>query len=247
MKTDSTDTGEKGSGSAPATEWNQSLRLFLVRHGETAWSITGQHTGLTDIPLTVHGEDEARALAPRLGMISFVQVLTSPLRRARQTCELAGLGAEAHSEADLVEWNYGDYEGQRTADIQHTQAAWNVWIDGCPHGESPVQIEERADRLLGRLRLLSGNVALFSHGQFGAALAARWIGLTVAEAQHLAFGPASLGILQYECGHPTVPVIALWNAHADYLLPASIASVCNSASDQSAASRPGSKPRSAAR
>ncbi len=191
---------------------NGPLRLFLVRHGETAWSITGQHTGLTDIALTPHGEDEARALAPRLRTTSFTQVLTSPLRRARQTCELAGLGGEARIQPDLVEWNYGDYEGRRTADIQHTHAGWNVWRDGCPHGESPADIEVRADRLLRDLRPLSGNVALFSHGQFGAALAARWIELAVAEAQHLAFGPASLSILDYECGHPTVPVIALWNA-----------------------------------
>jgi probable phosphoglycerate mutase len=191
------------------------LRLFLVRHGETAWSITGQHTGVTDIALTPHGEDEARALAPRLRRTSFARILTSPLRRARQTCELAGFGVEAHIEPDLMEWNYGDYEGKRTADIQRTRAGWNVWLDGCPHGESPANIEGRADRLLGRLRPLSGNIALFSHGQFGAALAGRWIGLAVIEAQHLALTPASISILAYEAGHPTVPVIALWNAYAD--------------------------------
>jgi len=175
--------------------------------------------------LTAHGEDEARALAARLRTISFAHILTSPLQRARQTCDLAGLGAEAQSEPDLLEWNYGDYEGQRTADIQRSHADWNIWRDGCPHGESPADIEGRADRLLARLRLLSGNVALFSHGQFGAALAARWIGLATAEAQHLAVGPASLSILKYERGHPTVPVIALWNAGTQSLLPASIASV----------------------
>jgi probable phosphoglycerate mutase len=188
-----------------------SLRLFLVRHGETAWSVTGQHTGLTDIALTAHGEDEARALAPRLRTTSFARILTSPLRRARQTCDLAGFGAEAHIEPDLVEWNYGDYEGKRTTDVP----GWNVWRDGCPHGESPANVSDRADRLLGRLRTLSGNVALFSHGQFGAALAARWIELAVGEAQHLALGPASLSILAYESGHPTVPVIALWNSYPD--------------------------------
>jgi probable phosphoglycerate mutase len=187
------------------------LRLFLVRHGETAWSVTGQHTGLTDIALTAHGENEARALAPRLRMIAFTQILTSPLRRARQTCELAGCGAEARIEPDLVEWNYGDYEGKRTAEIP----GWNVWRDGCPHGESPENISDRADRLLKDLRPLSGNVALFSHGQFGSALAARWIELAVGEAQHLALGSASLSILEYESGHPTVPVIALWNSWSD--------------------------------
>jgi probable phosphoglycerate mutase len=194
---------------------SEALRLFLVRHGETAWSITGQHTGVTDIALTAHGEEEARALAPRLGAISFARILTSPLRRARQTCELAGLGAEAQVEPDLMEWNYGDYEGLRTTDIQRTRAGWNVWRDGCPHGESPANIEARANRLLGHLRTLIGNVALFSHGQFGAALAVRWIELAVREAQHLALGPASLSILEYECGHPSVSVIALWNAYAD--------------------------------
>jgi probable phosphoglycerate mutase len=191
------------------------LRLMLVRHGETEWSITGQHTGMTDIALTAHGKDQARALGPRLARFSFVRILTSPLQRARETCELTGLGAHAQLEPDLVEWNYGDYEGKRTVDIQRTRAGWNLWRDGCPHGDSPADICDRADRLLGRLRTLSGDVALFSHGQFGEALAARWIGLAVGEAQHFKLGPASLSILEYESGHPTVPIIALWNAYAD--------------------------------
>ncbi len=191
------------------------LRLFLVRHGQTAWSMTGQHTGITDIPLTPHGEEEARALAPKLRTTAFAQVFTSPLLRARRTCELAGYGAEAQIEPDLVEWNYGDYEGQRTSDIQRTHPGWSVWRDGCPHGDSPARIAARADRLLGRLRTTAGNVALFSHGQFGEALAVRWIGLAVREAQHLALGPASLSLLEYESGHPTVPVIALWNAQTE--------------------------------
>jgi probable phosphoglycerate mutase len=127
---------------------------------------------------------------------------------------LAGLGDEAHSEPDLVEWNYGDYEGKRTVDIQQDRPGWNVWRDGCPHGETPADICDRADRVFEGLRSVSGNVALFSHGQFGAALAARWIGLAVSQAQHLAFTPASLSILAYESAHPTVPVIALWNARA---------------------------------
>jgi probable phosphoglycerate mutase len=196
-----------------------SLRLFLVRHGETAWSLSGQHTGSTDIALTAHGESQARGLARRLRAIAFAQVFSSPLRRARQTCELAGFGGAAQMEPDLVEWDYGDYEGKRSADIQRDRPGWNVWHDGCPHGDSPAHICARADRLLGHLRALSGNVALFSHGQFGAALAARWIGLAVGEAQHLALHPASLSILEYESGHPTVPVIALWNAGSDSALP----------------------------
>ena len=191
---------------------SESLQLYLIRHGETAWSITGQHTGSTDIALTPHGEEEARGLAPWLRMIQFTRILTSPLLRARQTCELAGLGAKAAKEQDLVEWNYGDYEGKRTVDIQQERPGWNVWRDGCPQGETPTNISDRADRLLGRLRALSGKVALFSHGQFASALAARWIGLAVIEAQHLALSPASLSILAHEAGHPKVPVIALWNA-----------------------------------
>ena len=191
------------------------LQLYLIRHGETAWSITGQHTGFTDIALTAHGEDEARALAPRLRTIHFTKILTSPLRRAQQTCELAGLGAEAETEPDLVEWNYGDYEGQRSVDIHGERPGWNVWRDGCPHGETPANISDRADRLLVHLRELSGNVALFSHGQFGAALAARWIGLAVIDAQHFALSPASISILAHEANHPKVAVIALWNARAD--------------------------------
>ncbi len=194
------------------TDLSDSLQLYLIRHGETAWSITGQHTGFTDIALTAHGEDEARALAPCLRTIHFTRILTSPLLRARQTCELAGLGVEGEIEPDLVEWNYGDYEGKRTVDIHQERPGWDVWRDGCPHGETPANISDRADRLLARLRALSGNVALFSHGQFGSALAARWIGLPVIDAQHFALGAASISILAYETDHPKVPVIALWNA-----------------------------------
>lgn len=191
------------------------LQLYLIRHGETAWSITGQHTGYTDIALTPHGEDDARELASRLRTLQFTRILTSPLRRARQTCELAGFAAAGEIDPDLVEWNYGDYEGKRTVDIHEERPGWNVWRDGCPHGETPANISDRADRLLARLREASGNVALFTHGQFGAALAARWIGLAVIEAQHLALSPASISILAHEAGHPKVPVIALWNALAD--------------------------------
>jgi probable phosphoglycerate mutase len=191
------------------------LQLYLIRHGETAWSITGQHTGLTDIALTAHGEEEARALASYLRTVHFTRILTSPLRRARQTCELAGFGDAQEIDPDLVEWNYGDYEGKRTVDIQAGRPGWNVWRDGCPGGETPGDIADRADRLISRLRELSGPVALFSHGQFGAALAVRWIGLSVLEAQHFALSPASISVLAHEAGHPKVPVIALWNACAD--------------------------------
>ena len=187
-------------------------RLYLVRHGETEWSLSGRHTGRTDIALTARGEDEARELAPRLRDIQFAHVLTSPRQRARRTCDLAGLGAASAIEADLAEWDYGDYEGQRSVDIRKQRADWNIFRDGCPHGESPAQVSERADRLIARLRALDGNVALFSHGQFGCVLAARWIGLPLLEARHFALGTGSLSILGHDPHHPEVAVIALWNA-----------------------------------
>ena len=186
--------------------------LYLVRHGETEWSISGQHTGLTDIALTAHGEDQARALAPYFAKIHFAKVFSSPLMRARRTCELAGLGAAAQSESALVEWNYGDYEGRRSADIVKERPGWSVWADGCPHGETPAMVSERADRLLIRLRAIPGNVAVFSHGQFGSALAARWIGLPVGQGQHLELSPATVSTLSVARDHPDVPVISLWNS-----------------------------------
>jgi probable phosphoglycerate mutase len=191
---------------------SRALQLYLIRHGETAWSITGQHTGVTDIALTAHGEREASALEPFLRTIPFARVLISPSLRARETCDLAGFALTAEIEPDLAEWNYGDYEGRRTVDIRQEIPGWNVWRDGCPHGETPGNISVRADRLLARLIVLSGNVALFSHGQFGSALAARWIGLAVLHGQHFALGPATISILAHEADHPNVPVIELWNA-----------------------------------
>ncbi|MFY9779753.1 MAG: histidine phosphatase family protein [Candidatus Baltobacteraceae bacterium] len=188
------------------------LHLYLVRHGETEWSLSGRHTGSTDIPLTAHGEDQARDVRRRLEHVEFSTVLTSPLRRARRTCELAGLASAAEIEPDLAEWHYGDYEGRRTVDIRKERAGWDVFRDGVPHGESPSQVSERADRLIAHLCTLNGNVALFSHGQFGCVLGARWIGLPVIDAQHFLFGPACLGILGYDRDHPEVRAIELWNA-----------------------------------
>ncbi|MDQ2666703.1 MAG: histidine phosphatase family protein [Gemmatimonadota bacterium] len=188
------------------------LQLYFIRHGETAWSITGQHTGRTDLPLTRHGEDEARALAPRLRAVSFTRVLTSPQQRAWRTCELAGLGAAAEIEPDLSEWDYGEYEGRRSVDIRKERPDWNVFRDGCPGGEMPAQVSDRADRLIARLAEMDGNVALFSHGQFGRVLAARWIDVHAITGQHFALGAGSLGILGHQPRHPTVRVIALWNA-----------------------------------
>ena len=188
------------------------LSLYFIRHGETAWSLTGQHTGRTDLPLTPHGEQMARDLAPVLRSVSFSAVLTSPRLRARETCALAGFGAAAVNEPDLAEWDYGDYEGMRTAEIHHLHPDWDVWRDGCPGGEMPSEASDRADRLIERLGALTGNVLLFSHGQFGRALAARWIGLQVFEGRHFAIDPASIGILGFETDHPQRRVISLWNA-----------------------------------
>jgi probable phosphoglycerate mutase len=188
------------------------LRLYLIRHGETGWALTGQHTGLTDIPLTANGENQARSLGKHLRGIRFAHVLTSPLTRARKTCELVGLGKVPQIEPDLAEWNYGDYEGKRSVDIRKRRPEWDVFRDGCPRGEMPAQVSARADRLIARLRTLDGPVALFSHGQFGAVLAARWIGLPLVKAEHFQLDTASLSIFSFNPHHPEVPVIALWNA-----------------------------------
>ena len=187
------------------------LEIYLVRHGETAWSLSGQHTGTTDLALTAHGEDESRALAPRLAQIGFTHVLVSPRLRARQTCVLTGCGAASQLEPDLAEWNYGDYEGLTSEDICKTRPGWNVWRDGCPHGEKPSDVCARADRLIARLCRLQGRVALFSHGQFGTALAVRWMHLPVLAGQHFAISPASVGRLGYASHHPAVRVLSLWN------------------------------------
>jgi broad specificity phosphatase PhoE len=190
---------------------NVPLRIYLIRHGETEWSLSGQHTGRTDIPLTAHGEDEARDLGPSLQHIRFAHVLSSPRQRARRTCELAGLGQAAAIEPDLAEWDYGDYEGRRSRDIRELRPDWNIFRDGCPDGESPADVSDRADRLIARLRGLDGTVALFSHGHFSCALAARWIGQPVIVGQHFWLATASLSILAYAPSHPDVPVMALWN------------------------------------
>ena len=189
------------------------LQIYFIRHGETAWSLSGQHTGRTDLPLTPHGEAMARELATALKGIDFSLVLTSPRLRARTTCKLAGFdGTRVQLEPNLAEWDYGDYEGLRTGEIHELHPAWDVWNDGCPGGESPAGVSERADHLIARLRDLTGNVIAFSHGQFGRALAARWIGLPVTQGQHFAIAPASISILGFEADHPHRRVISLWNS-----------------------------------
>lgn len=198
-------------GSTPRIVTGTCLRLFLVRHGETAWALTGQHTGRTDIPLTPRGEAQASELGQQLRGIEFSRVFTSPLMRARQTCERVAPHRDVVVEPDLAEWDYGDYEAKTSADIRRQRPGWNVFEDGCPHGESSPQIAARADRLIARLRQETGSVALFSHGQFGAALGARWVGLAVADARHLSLDVASVSVLSTDRHHPDVAVIASWN------------------------------------
>lgn len=185
--------------------------VYLIRHGETEWSRAGRHTGSTDLPLTKQGEAMARRLRPLLANLAFAQVLSSPMQRARVTCDLAGLGAQAEISVDLSEWDYGNYEGRSSAEICLETPGWNVFRDGCPGGETPDQVSARADRLIAGLRASNANIAVFSHGQFGCALAVRWIGVAIVEGQHFALDPASMSILGPKPGHPHIPVISEWN------------------------------------
>ncbi len=191
------------------------LRIYLVRHGETEWSLSGQYTGSTDIPLTAKGEAAARKLGLRLRSIPFTRVLTSPLQRAQQTCVLAGVSPVAEIEPDLGEWGYGDYEGRTPADIYESSPDWNLFRDGAPHGETPEEVSVRVDRFIVRLRLLEGNVALFSHGHIGRVIVARWIDLSIRQAQGFLLNTASLSILCYEHNRIGHPAIALLNAASD--------------------------------
>jgi len=184
--------------------------IYLARHGETAWSLSGQHTGLTDLPLTKHGECNARLLGERLKGLEFARVFANPLQRVRRTCELAGFGNEADVDRDLVEWNYGDYEGLSTPDIRARRPDWEMFRDGFPGGESFDQIGARADSVVNRVRSIDGSVLLFSSGHFLRVLAARWLGLEPQGARHLLLGTASLSTLTYEHS-PSRPAIGLWN------------------------------------
>ena len=182
--------------------------IYLARHGETAWSLTGQHTGLTDLPLTERGEQNARALGERLAGLSFAKVFTSPLQRAARTCELSGFGTVAEIERDLLEWNYGQYEGRRTAEIHVERPEWQLFRDGCPGGESPDQVGVRADHVLTRVRALGADVLLFSSGHFLRVLAARWLDLEPAAGRFFLLSTASLSALGYE-HNLSQPVIRL--------------------------------------
>jgi len=186
-------------------------QVYLARHGNTAWTVTGQHTGLTDLPLTPNGECNARRLGERLKGMTFAKVFTSPLQRAARTCELAGFGAVAEIDPDLVEWNYGQYEGLRSDEILRERPGWQLFRDGAPGGESPDQIGVRADRVVERLRAVQGNVLIFSSGHFIRVLTARWLALGLVSAgKYFLLSPASLSALGYEHNF-SQPVIRLWN------------------------------------
>jgi probable phosphoglycerate mutase len=184
--------------------------VYAARHGETAWSLSGQHTGLTDLPLTEHGGRNARRLAERLRGLTFAKVLTSPLQRAARTCELAGFGDIAEVDRDLLEWNYGDYEGRRTVEIHAQRPDWQLFRDGCPEGESPQQVSVRADHVVSRVRAVQGNVLLFSSGHFLRVLAARWLGLEPGAGRYFLLSTASVSALGYE-HNLSQPVIRLWD------------------------------------
>jgi probable phosphoglycerate mutase len=190
------------------------LRIHLIRHGETAWSLSGQHTGTTDLPLTPIGEKKAKKLGDRLHQLHFNHAFTSPSLRAMRTGELVGLNVIAEITPDLIEWSYGDYEGKTPTEIQIIHPAWDIFQDGAPNGESPPQVQLRVDRLLGRLGRLTGNVAIFTHGHLGRAIGARWINLTMEQARHLLLSTASHSILSYEHGRMNRPAIEQWNACA---------------------------------
>jgi broad specificity phosphatase PhoE len=184
-------------------------QVYLARHGETEWSLSGQHTGITDIPLTENGRNLAKRLAPVLATERFALVLTSPLERARKTCELAGLGAHAEIDRDLMEWNYGEYEGLTPKQIDAQAPGWMLFRDGCPGGETPEQAGARADRVIARVRAAEGHVALFAHGHIFRVFAARWLGLPATAGCHFLLDTATLSILSY---YRNLPAIRRWNA-----------------------------------
>jgi probable phosphoglycerate mutase len=182
--------------------------VVLVRHGETAWTLSGQHTGRTDIPLTDRGREQARALGAGLKGRRFALVLTSPLARAADTCRLAGLGAHAVPRGDLLEWDYGAYEGRKTVEIRKERPGWTLWDDGVPDGETAAQVGARVDRVIRELRFLAGDAAVFAHGHVLRVLAARWLGLAPDAGRFFALDPASVSSLGYE---REAPVVRLWN------------------------------------
>lgn len=188
-------------------------QAYVARHGETEWSLTGQHTGMSDIPLTPNGAEQARALGQRIAAIRFDKAWTSPLIRAQKTAEIALSGMTAEVDPDLVEWDYGAYDGLTSDQIHAQNPTWFLFRDGCPDGESPQQVSDRADRVVARLRAAGGTTIVFCHGHFSRVLAVRWLGLPVINAQYFNVGTAALGTLSYEHEELTDPVIELWNDH----------------------------------
>jgi probable phosphoglycerate mutase len=186
-----------------------SQRVCLIRHGETEWTLNGRHTGTTDIPLTENGRHVARQWNPVLRRYTFELVLTSPMQRARETCELAGLGDQAEVDCDLKEWNYGEYEGLTPEQIYARRPTWMIFTDGCPGGESPTQVQERLDRVIARVRGVRGNVALFSHGHFLRSFGARWLGFRAEEGRLFVLEPATVSVMGY---YRDVPAVLGWNA-----------------------------------
>ncbi len=184
-------------------------QTYLVRHGETEWSLSGQHTGITDIPLTENGRRVAKLFEPLSAKESFALVLTSPLERARKTCELAGLGGQAEVDRDLMEWNYGEYEGLTLKQICAKSPEWMLFRDGCPGGENPEQVGARADRVIARVRAADGHVALFAHGHILRVLAARWLGFPVVAGCHFMLDTATLSVLSF---YRDIPAVKQWNA-----------------------------------
>ncbi len=187
------------------------LTVTLVRHGETEWTVSGAHTGLTDLPLTAAGEEQARALRNRLRTASFARVFCSPLQRAVRTCELSGYGSVAEVDQDLMEWNYGDYEGKKRPQILASRPAWVIFRDGCPNGESPADVAARTDRLISRIRTTRGNVAVFSSGHLLRVLIARWLGFDPSAGRYFKLGTGALTVLGYDHNSTSEPVIRLLN------------------------------------
>ena len=185
--------------------------VYLVRHGETEWSASGQHTGRTDIPLTEEGERKARGLRERLKGLKFDRVFTSPLQRAARTCELAGFGEAARRDPDLLEWNYGDYEGRKSSEILADRPGWFLFRDGCPNGEQPADVGARADNVITRLRAADDQSIVFSSGHILRVLAARWLGLAPSEGRLFLLGTTSVSTLGYE-HNKDEPAVVLWNS-----------------------------------
>jgi broad specificity phosphatase PhoE len=184
------------------------VNVFPIRHGETAWSLSGQHTGTTDIPLTDNGRRLAAQIGPALARETFALVLVSPMQRARETCDLAGFGDKAIIDSDLMEWNYGDYEGLTPKQIREAAPGWLIFRDGCPGGEAPEQVAARVDRVIARARAAEGDVALFAHGHVLRVLAARWIGLPATAGQHFLLNTGTLSVLGH---YREIPAVRIWN------------------------------------